>query len=219
LVHEALSHIEKTLADTYRKEIDQEENVWRSLPFFATTVALQLATIAQFISRLPSLRSQFCWISLGLLGLTVIMMLVAVAFLFACIFPAKFAYIAKETELLLFTQNLISYEQSLSLAGAAPPATTFDAVETLKITLANQYGATTVHNRRINKRRELFRAIAGLALVLSMLTTLMFVSSIITLSYDTLTPAAGAGNDRVQPSIDPNSDRCERETGKERQCL
>jgi hypothetical protein len=28
-----LDHLEKTFADAYRKEIDQEENVWRSLPF------------------------------------------------------------------------------------------------------------------------------------------------------------------------------------------
>jgi hypothetical protein len=53
LQHPALTHIEKTLADAYRKEIDQEENVWRSLPFFAATLALQLAAIFQVITRLP----------------------------------------------------------------------------------------------------------------------------------------------------------------------
>nr|WP_294552513.1 hypothetical protein [uncultured Rhodopila sp.] len=51
--HPALTHIEKTLAEAYRKEIDQEENVWRSLPFFAATLALQLAAIFQVIARLP----------------------------------------------------------------------------------------------------------------------------------------------------------------------
>ena len=49
----ALAHIEKTLAESYRKEIDQEENVWRSLPFFAATLALQLAALFQMIDRLP----------------------------------------------------------------------------------------------------------------------------------------------------------------------
>lgn len=48
-----LDHIEKTLADAYRKEIDQEENVWRSLPFFAATLALQLAAMFQIVDRLP----------------------------------------------------------------------------------------------------------------------------------------------------------------------
>jgi hypothetical protein len=49
-----LDHIEKTLADAYRKEIDQEENVWRSLPFFAATLALQLAAMFQSLTRIES---------------------------------------------------------------------------------------------------------------------------------------------------------------------
>jgi hypothetical protein len=40
-------YLEKTFADAYRKEIDQEENIWRSLPFFAATLALQLTAVAQ----------------------------------------------------------------------------------------------------------------------------------------------------------------------------
>ena len=41
----SLDHIERTLADACREEIDQEENVWRSLPFFAATLALELGAI------------------------------------------------------------------------------------------------------------------------------------------------------------------------------
>ncbi len=209
MVHEALSHIEKTLADSYRKEIDQEENVWRSLPFFATTVALQLATIAQFIGRLPALKSQYSWMPLSLLAGTAVMMGVAVALLFACIFPAKFTFISKESELLQFAQDLITYERSLPAATVTSPPTSFDALETLKLALAQQYGATTVHNRKINELRELFRALAGLAIVLSMLTTLMFVSSVIILSYGVPTTAAGADNERIQLFSNPIGYRCE----------
>ncbi len=46
---DALIHIERLLADTYRREIEQEENIWRSLPFFAATLALQLAALFQVI--------------------------------------------------------------------------------------------------------------------------------------------------------------------------
>ncbi len=38
-VTSALDHIEKTLAAAYRREIEQGENVWRSLPVFAATIA------------------------------------------------------------------------------------------------------------------------------------------------------------------------------------
>ena len=47
----ALAYIEKTLADSYRKEIDQEENVWRSLPFSAATLPLQLRASIQIIDK------------------------------------------------------------------------------------------------------------------------------------------------------------------------
>ena len=49
----ALDHIEKTLADGYRREIEQGENVWRSLPFFAATIAFQIAALSQVLLRLP----------------------------------------------------------------------------------------------------------------------------------------------------------------------
>jgi hypothetical protein len=42
---ELLDHVEETFSDSYRKEIDQEENVWRSLPFFAASLSLQIVTI------------------------------------------------------------------------------------------------------------------------------------------------------------------------------
>lgn len=33
LAGDLLDHVEKAFADSYRKEIDQEENIWRSLRF------------------------------------------------------------------------------------------------------------------------------------------------------------------------------------------
>ena len=42
-----IDYLETLFGEAYRKEIDQEENVWRSLPFFTATLALQLAGLAQ----------------------------------------------------------------------------------------------------------------------------------------------------------------------------
>jgi len=72
-----LDHVEKTLADAYRKEIEQEENVWRSLPFFAGTLALQLAAMFQAIDRLPQMGSAAWWDSLGWIGIASISTLTA----------------------------------------------------------------------------------------------------------------------------------------------
>jgi hypothetical protein len=77
LEHPALSHIESILSDAYRKEIDQEENVWRSLPFFAATLALELAALFQLITRLPPLETKAGWASLALLTLAGLLMFAA----------------------------------------------------------------------------------------------------------------------------------------------
>lgn len=86
----ALAYIEKTLADSYRKEIDQEENVWRSLPFFAATLALQLAALFQIIDKLPDPTTIIGWAPLGLLIAAGIATLVSLAFLAASIYPQRF---------------------------------------------------------------------------------------------------------------------------------
>jgi hypothetical protein len=173
LEHPALGHIERTLADAYRKEIDQEENIWRSLPFFAATLALELAALFQLITRFPPLGTRAGWASVALLTLTGLLMLTALCLLATCIAPARFRYVSREPLLLHYTEELIRAEQTPENQGRDDP---LDALAVLKRELAHQFSVATDHNRRINKRRELLRAFAGLAVVGSVLTTLLLVA-------------------------------------------
>jgi hypothetical protein len=72
-----LDHIEKTLAEAYRKEIDQQENVWRSLPFFAATLALELGAIFQITARLPARGTGAWWDAIGCIGIAALSTLAA----------------------------------------------------------------------------------------------------------------------------------------------
>ena len=103
----ALACIEKTLADSYRKDIGQEENIWRSLPFFAATLALQLTALFQVIDELPDPTKVLGWVSVGVLVSTGEMTRASLSFLAASIYPRKFDYIAKKPALLSFAENLI----------------------------------------------------------------------------------------------------------------
>ncbi|MBR0653961.1 hypothetical protein [Plastoroseomonas arctica] len=167
----ALAHIERTLAEAYRKEIDQEENIWRSLPFFAATLALQLAALFQLVERLPPLSSWGGWIAVGFLTLSAIATLVALGFLAACIYPQKFRYLAPDEDLLNHARLLIQDEADQA-SGAG-----FSALVSLKETLALQYAIGAQHNRTINKFRERLRSIAGLATLLSVVLTLFLVAA------------------------------------------
>ena len=171
----ALSYIEKTLADSYRKEIDQEENVWRSMPFFAATLALQVTALVQIFNRFPDPISLLGRVSTALLTLAALLDLVALGFLCLSIWPRRFSYVAREPDLLDYAQGLIRDEEE----GAEDeqqdrPAS---ALVTLKWELARQYAVGADHNRQINKRRERWRARAGLSIVFAVLVTFFLVAT------------------------------------------
>jgi hypothetical protein len=201
--HPALSHIEKTLADAYRKEIDQEENVWRSLPFFAATLALQLAALFQLIARLPPPETGAGLFSEILLALTGLFMFVALCLLAACIAPTRFRYVSREPALFRYTEDLIRAEQASKNQGLEDA---FDALGVLKRELAHQFAVATDHNRRINKRRELLRAFAGLFVIASVLTTLFLVTGVFAY-YVRNTFDTGAGHGPAHTAAAPEPTR------------
>lgn len=170
----ALAHVEKTLADAYRREIDQEENVWRSLPFFTATLALEVTAIFQVLNRLPPLEHWTGIASLLFLVLSGSFALVALILLAASVKPAEFIYVTMEVALLDYTEGLIRDEQGLR---DRSPQDQFSAVTTLKSSLARQYAEATVHNRQINRIRDRSRSIAGLLIIFSVLATLLLVAT------------------------------------------
>lgn len=172
-VHPALSHLERTLAEAYRKEIDQEENVWRSLPFFAATLALELAAVFQIVTRFPPVASRAGKLSLGLLAAAGLLICAALFLLGIAIFATPFRYLSREPLLLRYTEELIKAEEESS---GSEPESRVDALLELKRQLAQQYAVATDHNRRINKRRELQRARAGIAVIGSVLMILLLVA-------------------------------------------
>jgi hypothetical protein len=196
LEHPALSHNEKTLADSYRKEIDQEENVWRSLPFFAATLALLLTALFQLVTRLPPVETRLGMVGQSLLAVTGLCMFAALILLAACIAPARFRYLAREPLILDYAEDLIRTEQDRHDERRMDQ---FDALSALKRELAHQYAVATDHNRQVNKRRERLRAFAGLLVLASVLTTLFLV--IVAFAYH-ITAADVTGDRYGRPCVD-----------------
>lgn len=171
---DALIHIERLLADTYRREIEQEENIWRSLPFFAATLALELAALFQVIDRLPPLDTWAGRISVALLAAAALSSFLALGFLASTILPAKLRYIATDEKLFDYALRLVSEENDPAIGSSPDPIV---AVQVLRATLAEQYAGATDYNRRINRRRERRRSIAGLATIAAILSTLLLVGT------------------------------------------
>lgn len=165
-----LAHLERLLAETYRREIEQEENIWRSLPFFVATLALQLAALFQVVDRLPPFDTWAGRTSLSFIAISALSSLMALSFLAASIYPARFNYMPDDTDLLAYAIGLTADENEPHLGQS-------DALATFKATLVEQYAEATDHNRRINKRRERRRSVAGLATIAAVLSTLLLVGT------------------------------------------
>ena len=167
-----LDHIEKTLADAYRKEIDQEDNVWRTMPFFAAAIAFEITAVWQVFLRLPP-QGSGAWLDvISAVVLLAVVLLVAIIFLAASIAPARFSYISDEPSLLEYARALDRDQQTALAQNMAP----FEALAVLKATMADQYALATHHNRQINQRRMLWRSVAGLATLGSVVLTIFLVS-------------------------------------------
>ena len=129
--------LERLLLALYLKEIDQEENVWRSLPFFAATLALQIAALAGVADRLPPLDGPGRWWVLAPLLTAGTGTFLALAGMAAAIYPVRFAYLSPEPELLDYVKALDEAERANPPAedapdDPAPEAARDDAITALK---------------------------------------------------------------------------------------
>lgn len=165
----ALDHLEKTFSELYRKEIDQEENVWRTLPFFAAAIALQFGVISGLLPKMgtasPGLTKDFVVTLLLIVTLdaaTLILLSLSIA-------SRRYEYLPDEPELLRFARKLDATEAT---ADAIAPGRQFDAAAEFRMAMATAYAAATSHNRRINQNGVTMRKFAGLFILASMMFTL-----------------------------------------------
>ena len=190
----ALAHIERTLAESYRKEIDQEENLWRSLPFFAATLALQLAALFQVVGHLPASNSWPALPAIGLVATSLLCSLGALGVLAASILPAKFRYVSNDVALLDYALSLIG-DQRAAVEAGHPAA----ALQILLESLSRQYAAATDNNRHINDRTEKLRSVAGLLTIFAVVSTLVLVA----VSLDNYIPSHAAQGASIEPARQP----------------
>ncbi|WP_376100896.1 hypothetical protein ACE7GA_26680 (plasmid) [Roseomonas sp. CCTCC AB2023176] len=174
-----LDHIEKTFADAYRKEIDQEENVWRSLPFFAATLALQLAGIAQVRDWIEGVGGPMLLAATGLLIAAGLATFAAIAFLALSVWPADFQYVGREPLFRDYAEDVRASAEAEAEEGEMEEKVAERALRTVKAALIEQYATAVDNNRVINQRRARWRTRAGLATLASVLMVLVLVALVV----------------------------------------
>jgi hypothetical protein len=118
-------YVEKLVSESFKREADQEENVIRSLPFFATSIGVLVAFIGLARPALPPLTlSPFPIIVYGLLTGVMLSLTVLIAFLFLAVRQRTFKYPMSEADLIAYAARLTDY-----YSAAASPAASAGTAE------------------------------------------------------------------------------------------
>lgn len=165
-------HLEGLLGELYRREVENEENIWRSLPFFSATLAVEVAVVTQALPLVARLGGWSAWVAAGAAALAMLLVAAVVLLLYRSIRPARFRYIASEPELVSYVAQLEAGGED-EAGGASPEAG-------LRRLLVQQYADATANNRAINQRRARARTNAGVLLLASIVVTLVLVAATVT---------------------------------------
>jgi hypothetical protein len=158
-------YLENLMAESYKREIDQEENVVRSLPFVAVGLAV-LSTIMIFVSKyIPEYRLQsYVIIVWGLLFLFGCLILLIIIYLLLAVSRPRFQRVRDPTELYLYSKRLEKYYRDI---GRTPQQISEAVVNDMRLLMSQQYAICSAYNQAINFARSKARGRAFVSLVLA----------------------------------------------------
>ena len=164
-------------ADLHRQEVAAEEDVYRTLPFFATALGVGIAALVYAASRLPKWADLKANCGLGifvaasvLLGLSIIEAGCVLFWLSRAVTLRPYQRIGPEPALRTRLSELQAYYE-----GQGTPADKQDSemVKDMRQVLLDSYTAVTPINRAFNQRRYALRARAVNHLLRGLIWTFM----------------------------------------------
>jgi hypothetical protein len=170
-------YLEKIVAASYAREIDQEENIFRTLPFAATALAI-IFTFMVFIKndipdRLTGVYAIVIWVMLALFWIVIAF---ALCFLWAAIAAKSLQFLSPPNELYRYVTDLRNYYAASRTPSDQIEQKVFEDTRTLMI---EQYTLGAIHNQRINERRLRARTRAFQSLIVALIVALATVAIIV----------------------------------------
>lgn len=173
-----LAHVEKLVADGLKRELDQEENVVRSLPFFATSIGALLALIGFVKPSLASSPIGFWSIASYILCFVLAALLAAlVFFLFHATKKRETYHPMQESELIGYARSLVQYHESTQNFDGDSG---YDAIILdIRQAYTAQLATYAENVREINLSRADMRAKMFSILVIAVIVALLLVGTIV----------------------------------------
>lgn len=162
----------RTLAlEAYRREVEQEESIWRSLPFFATALAFAVNAIGYAVVHLPvSAEGWLRWVALGGIALAAISLGVSFHALVRMVWAREYKTPPDDAAVAAYVDGVRAFHRDQGLDEVAADA---KALAALTSFVAHEYGAVATWNRARNARRRQARTqslvylLAGLVIALA----------------------------------------------------
>ena len=174
---ETVSFLLATFADLYRQEVAAEEDVHRTLPFFATALGIVIGALAYAAGRLPAWsalvaadhgRPAFL-VAAGLLGLAIVEAGSVLVYLALAIARRTHGRIGPEPALRARLAGLEAHYDRHGVVGAARDR---ELLNDIRRALLDSYTVVTPANRDVNQRRHRHRSQASSHLVRSLICAL-----------------------------------------------
>lgn len=174
---DANEYLEGILADSYRREVTQEEDLARSLPSFATALAVLAIFLGVMRPALPGPSWSFFPIAIySILFILGICAFLAVLFLLGALWPRRFAYLMRESELNTYMRDLRRYYRHTELTLAEVE----DAIAAdVRDTMIEQYAECAICNRANNTQRASARAASLAALLAALAFAFVMIAALL----------------------------------------
>lgn len=175
-MNDASEYLEKIAAEGYKREVDQEENVIRSLPFVVAALAL-LVTILGFSRVYVPIYSFHIYPMLvfSVLSCLGVAIGISILFLFITVIPREFRYLSRIADLQEYAQSLRDYYSQLH---EDPEDIEKGVIGDIRILMIEQYAIGATHSQVTNNRRYGARAKAFTSLVVALALAFVFVAAI-----------------------------------------
>ena len=160
-------YLDGVFKDAFRRELEVDENVARTLPFFAATLALAATLYGYAFSRLPPPAWTASALTLGVLLTLGAVCLIGVLWnLFQAVRMREYRIPPRETELAAWVGELRAFYER---EGESQEVAEARALARLRERMIIEYAESAEHNRAANKPKVKARAL-GFTLLVVMLS-------------------------------------------------
>ena len=184
-------YLEKLFADAYGREVEQEENIVRSLPIIAAIASVTLLVLREFGDGVPPFDwSIFAFVVHGLIIAIGASFLYVLVFLFVALRPRQYEHPDDADDIRSVAEETLDFYLNEGLAGDAADAM---ALRDVRQQMIEQFARSATNNREQNMQRQRARSRAFNGLVAALALAFVLVGTIYSVETSSAASRATVG--------------------------